>query len=131
MKLWEVIKELTEDTTKKFVLNDGDRIYTLSAERGGVSNFFMLSAINEEGVNISHLDSGQFDGNFATDEDDWQPVRQPVTWQEAIQAWADGKTIKCEHGQITFVYNPDDEFFGNHSGVHKRLFTNGSWYVDD
>ena len=27
---------------------------------------------------------------------DWELVRTPVTWQEAIQAWIDGKTITAE-----------------------------------
>jgi hypothetical protein len=127
MKLWEVIKALTEDPTKKFVLDVGDRIYTLSAEKGGFSNFFNLSAINGKGANISKLDSGQFDGNFVTDGDDWQPVRQPVTWQKGIQACADGKRVWCEfHNQSWSV----PELVANPLYLNKALDI-GKWYVED
>ena len=123
MKLWEVIKELTEDPTKKFVLDEVDRIYTLSADRGAFSPHFRLSAINGKGANISNLDYGQFDGNLRTDEDGWQLVRQPVTWQEAIQAWADGKRVTLKLDRREYV------FFGFSDPANAKRAINGTWYV--
>ena len=131
MEYWEVVKELKEDPKKKFEakLESKDWTVRMSVDTG-FSRYFKFEVFNGARLIDQSCNGGAFNGNVALDLD-WQLVRQPVTWQEAIQAWADGKTIKCEHGQITFVYNHDDEFFGNHSGVHKRLFTKGTWYVED
>ena len=127
MKLWEVIKALTEDPTKKFVLDEGDRNYTLSVGEGCFANYFNLSAIDGNGANISNFDSGQFDGNFTTDEDDWQLVRQPVTWQEAIQARADDKRVWCEFNNQTWSVA---ELVVNHLYLKKALDV-GKWYVEE
>ena len=124
MKYWEVVKSLTENPALSGVAVIDFIRYELYVDDSrtlqSASHYLQLGT---NGTSIGKAGNIDFDG--------WEIVKQPVTWQEAIQAWADGKTIKCEHGQITFVYNHDDEFFGNHSGVHKRLFTNGTWYVED
>ena len=141
MKLWEVIKALTEDPTKKFVLDEGDRNYTLSVGEGCFANYFNLSAIDGNGANISNFDSGQFDGNFTTDEDDWQLVRQPVTWQEAIQAWYEGKKAVWEGDGERRVFDRNNSWLGlkhqaqmidqDGDAVTVRMISGGEWYVED
>ena len=128
MKLWEVIKELTEDPTKKFELDSDDRIYTLSAVRGAFSTFFCLSAINGEGENITNLGSGKTAlFNLIADEENWQLVRQPVTWQKAIEEFAKGK-------KLIVMFNNQEWSLGELVELPmylNRAITNGEWYVED
>ena len=140
MKLWEVIKELTDDPTKKFVFDDRDRIYTMSIDKSCGSNYFHLTAINEKGNDISHRDSGGFDGNLTT-EDDWRPVKQPVTWQEAIQAWVDGKKAVWEEDAERRVFDRNKSWpipkYQSHlldqdgDAVTVGMISGGKWYVED
>ena len=60
--------------------------------------------------------------------DDWTIVRQPVTWQEALQAWADGKTVKWH-------YPPNKEgmisktFYPSCIGPTREALLTGTWYI--
>ena len=125
MKLWEVIKELTENKDKKFVFDNGDRIYTMSIDRSCGSKYFHLSAINDKGADISELDSGEFDGNF-TVNDDWQEVKQPVTWQEAIQEFAKGKKVTAKFNNQEWTLGALIEL----PEYLNRAITNGKWYIE-
>ena len=139
MKLWEVIKELTDDPTKRFVFDDRDRIYTMSIDKSCGSNYFHLTAINEKGHDISHRDSGGFDGNLTT-EDSWHEVKQPVTWQEAIQAWYEGKKVVWEEDMDRRVFRKNrwlgaklQSYLIDEEGealTIGEIFL-GKWYVED
>ena len=125
MKLWEVIKELTEDPTKKFEREDRYKHWVIGTDVvgcaiSGGTYYFMLDCDDIIG------DAGKFNGNLASNEDDWQLVRQPVTWQEAIQAWADGKTIRLKMPEWEQVWKPTNAITFDHCQV-----TRGSWYVED
>ena len=74
MKLWEVIKELTEDPKKK----------------------------------------GEY---------------QPVTWQEAIQAWADGKVVYVKNKAGGRVFRHGGE--GETMYLLQSEIATGIWYVED
>lgn len=58
----------------------------------------------------------------------WAILPQEVTWQEALQAWVDGGTIKHEaakrSGYCNATYNKD-----NDSLYLPRLSMAGKWYV--
>ena len=134
MKLWEVIKELTDDPTKVATayLEESERKLEMSVVRG-ISRYFNL-IIYDAATNTpisENMGGGGFNGNVPLDLD-WQLVRQPVTWQEAIQAWADGKTIKTESSDGIRTYkrttNSLQSVLG---GVTKDEILNGKWYVED
>ena len=70
-----------------------------------------------------------------TNQDDWELVRTPVTWQEAIQAWVDGKTIRieecpgCSHGGHCLSRTT---ILKMHSELRVCLPAfNGKWYIDE
>lgn len=75
------------------------------------------------------LKNTRFGAKFeSTFDDEWQLVRQPVTWQEAIQAWADGRVVS--------VYVPE----GFESATRKKStgsvitkyeILKGRWYLED
>ena len=58
---------------------------------------------------------------------DWQLVKQPVTWQEAIQAWGTGKIVSVDVGGCKFKLTHDDTIFG----LSERMINLGTWYVED
>ena len=127
MKLWEVIKALTEDPTKKFERKDRYKHWVMGTDvvGGAISGstyYFMLDCDGED----SYGDAGKFNGNLANNEDDWQLVRQPVTWQEAIQAWADGKAIRLAMLGWEQVWGPTNPVELNRSRIKA-----GTWYVED
>lgn len=97
MKLWEAIKALTEDPTKKFELSDA---INDSMERIGSDGNYLY---------YSRIDSGMVSD---LSNNNWQLVRQPVTWQEAIQAWAAGRIVSVEVGGCKYKLTHDDDIFG-------------------
>ena len=133
MKLWEVIKELTEDPTKKFELSDrGNR------ERiGSDGNYLRYSWIDS--VMISG--GPALEDNVDVNNNNWQLVRQPVTWQEAIQAWVDGKKVAWEEDADRRVFDRNKSWpiskYQNHlldqegDAVTVRMISGGKWYVEE
>ncbi len=127
MKLWEVIKALTEDPTKKFEAKLASEDWTACMRVDtGFSRYFKFEVFNGKRlIDQSHA-GGAFNGNVELDLD-WQLVRQPVTWQEAIQAWADGRIISVEIGGFKYKFTHDDNIFG----LSGRMINLGTWYVED
>lgn len=59
----------------------------------------------------------------------WQPARQPVPWQEAIEAWAKGKLVYVENKAGGRVYRQGGE--GQRMYLLDSEITTGTWYVED
>ena len=121
MKLWEVIKALTEDPTKKFELFDA---INDSMERIGSDENHLWYSRTDNGISSN---GAVLEDNVDLNNNNWQPVRQPVTWQEAIQAWAGGRIISVEIGGFKYKFTHDDYIFG----LSERMINLGRWYVED
>ena len=121
MKLWEAMKLLEENPTDVYEasLNDGWKV--MVTVKQGFDRYY-----NFEVFNGKRVIDGAFDGNIALGLD-WQLVRQPVTWQEAIEAWVDGKIVSVEVGGCKFKLTHDDSIFG----LSERMINLGTWYVED
>lgn len=131
MKLCEVLKELEENRDKKYkMVSKFGKIHEIGLDNNG---YYAFSSIFY-GKNIDDKPSGGFSGNVHRDAD-WQEVKQPVTWQEAIEAWANWKTIKCEVGELAFTYNPKknltllDTLDKGHMCLSE--ITEGTWYIEE
>ena len=62
---------------------------------------------------------------------DWQPVREPVPWYEALQAWVDGKKIACQLSEKDRRVH-DPKMCGSMSYEYmKTAINNGTWYIED
>ena len=125
MKLWEVIKALTEDPTKKFESKLSSRLMLRMSVTTAISRFFKFEVFYDTKLIDQSSDGGAFNGNVSLDYD-WQPVKQPVPWQEAIQAWICGS-------KVTVVLGGDECIF---EGFTEPEFVNhaineGVWYVED
>ena len=116
MKLWEALKELEENPKKVFESSLVGVEYKISSD-GEVTAFEA---------------TGKFTG--LNNCRDWQEVKQPVTWQEAIEAWADGKKIRCVIGKAEYIFgrSPYREFQDqNDYGLAPEHITKGTWYIED
>jgi hypothetical protein len=67
--------------------------------------------------------------------DNWTVIREPVPWQEAIQAWIDGKCIYAEtEGLRKLEINPElrlGEFVHSDTGIDLIYFQKGTWYIGE
>ena len=128
MKLWEAMRLLEEDPSRKFEYQDDRKKWLLYADAGCYDDrvFYMLDCWDNKGELKTGHKVGSLHGNLST-LDNWQPVRQPVTWQEAIQELSNGKHVWCEfHNQSWGVA----ELVENYLYLNKALGT-GKWYVED
>ena len=121
MKLWEVIKALTEDPAKKFEQRGPDWVETIWCEGG-----FLVYTSEFRGEVI---DRGGITENAHLNECDWKLVRQPVPWQEAIQAWVEGK--KKVTVSTPFGLESQEVKKSRGSIITEYEITNGTWYVED
>lgn len=129
MKLWEVIKELSENPKKKFEYIFGNQKHVLKCSNMG---YFYLDIYYDNEIVESKTAMGGFNGNIDI-KWSWQEVKQPVTWQEAIQAWLDGKRIKLEKpvtdksGILGSLIGPMND------GIYitKEEFEHGKWYIKE
>lgn len=63
---------------------------------------------------------------------EWAEIKEPVTWQEAIQAWIDGKNIYCILGDETYKYTGHDILGDDYCfGIGKDELVLGKWYIED
>ena len=122
MKTWQMIKELTENPSKRFTYD--------AATKG--------SYITIEGGRPVWRGKGQCGQRLIVFiDDEWEEVKQPVNFMEAV---ASGKRIRVEH-ELT---NNDaelkktsllDDFLGKLnsylSSEIKEILTNGEFYTED
>lgn len=116
MKLWEALKELEENPKKVFKSNNGFGEVTL-----GYSN----------GIEFIGVQKTK-NGTFLSELREWQEVKQPVTWQEAIEAWVNGKTIKCTMQGSDFVFDGYKPKLRDQIDTIGRIqLREGTWYIED
>lgn len=131
MKLWEVLKALEENPKKVFDSTYWVKRHLLRVDENGFMHLDVYD-ISKKLINCE-LGGGNFNGNIHVNKMDWQEVKQPVTWQEALEAWANGGKVKCIlHGK-SFVY--DHSKWGNmYSGdgyLCDSEITEGIWYIEN
>ena len=117
MKTWEMLKELTENPKKRFRLTTA----------GGSWGDYELYVSGKDIVNNQN-----FSGTCSLSlNDDWEEVQTEVTWQEAIEAWANGHDIKSIiYGEEIF-YKHEDGHLEDQNGDAVSLdeLTEGKWYI--
>ena len=124
MKFWEVLKALDENPEKVFESQrSGGRKARMTVEPE-FSGFYKFEVFKGKELLAQSL-GGAFNGNVALDFD-WQLVRQPVSWQEAIQAWSVGKRVKVSTIQRDYVFSQIEKM-----EVSPMMIQDGIWYVED
>lgn len=131
MKFSEVIKALEENPNKKFekFQKYGNR-YVISARD---NNYFQFDVFNEEGELLdSGCGGGGFSGNFKATDEDWQEVKQSVTWQEALIAWANGASIHCQVDGKTWTYCEGGlEAIEDSNALEEEEILRGKWFIEE
>ena len=119
----EILSDIPRFKEKKFklvnpVLRAGHshkQGMTASVEMFGGDRFWAMS---NSGRRIQDL----------TGFEEWELLYEPVPWQEALQAWADGKTVEWH-------YPPNDKgwisktFYPSCLGPSRETLTTGTWYI--
>ena len=127
MKLWEAMRLLEEDPAKVCEANQQCKGLTVRMRvDAGFAKYFKFEVFNGARLIDQSLGGGAFNGNVALDLD-WQLVRQPVTWQEAIQAWADGKKVSYKYSYNEVMY----EFQDSNRMLSIEKIKDAAWYVED
>ena len=123
MELWEVFKELEAKPDRTFRTTYDGRTFEIK----NVGGWFQFNLIDAHGNKRDHLTpSGAFNNNVKVDMD-WQLVHEPVTWQEAIQAWAEGKKISYSY----MGYDKRFDFEDSNCTMSIEKIKNAEWYVED
>ena len=131
MEYWEVVKELKEDAKKKFEAKLESTGWTVRMSVDTrLSRYFMFEVFNGARLIDQSCNGGAFNGNVALDLD-WQLVRQPVTWQEAIQAWMEGNRVTVEYELFGGIVKHGNSPFGENISVNRNELIQGKWYVED
>ena len=66
-----------------------------------------------------------------TTEDLVDEVKKPVTWQEAIQAWAEGSRVTVEYESLGGIVKHGKIPFSENFSVNRNELIQGTWYVED
>ena len=119
MKTGEMITALTNDRNAKLKCTNGcpinlNRDFIIGCDKDGYIKFFEHGEFRDAFFDIHNkLDW------------EWELIPQEVTWQGAIQAWLDGKTIKVVEGsEVLILKSKECALIFN-----KSRFTNGKWYI--
>ncbi len=119
MKYWEIVKRLTENPALSGVAVIGSIRYELYVDDSrtlqSATHYLQLGT---NGTSIGEAGNIDFDG--------WEIVKQQVTWQEAIQAWADGEVVKVITIHLNYVFSPNEKM-----ELWPVMIQDGTWYVED
>ena len=126
MKLWNAMKLLDENQTDVYEAKMNEGWKARMTVKDGFGGYYDFEVFKGKSLIDSSLGGGEFNGNAALNLD-WQLVRQPVTWHEAIQAWVDGKTISYSY----MGYDKRFPFEDSNTMMTIEKVKNAEWYVED
>ncbi len=115
MQTWEMIKKLSKNPKLKA---KSDEWIVYIDKRG---SFHMLDPNgDEEELNLTIFD-------------EWEIIEEPVSWQEAIQAWLNGKDVYCVSDDVKINISGENNVLEdvNHLYLTKDDFKNGKWYINE
>jgi hypothetical protein len=122
-KTWEVIKAMTENKDLRFKYNTG-------YETGEI-------AVVRSDIRVVKCDGKPIDTHFELHTGfigiEWELIQQPITFMEAVKAYSEGKTIRCEIGEEARVYDYKVGYGMtniDHYAITVGEILNGKWYVE-
>ena len=133
----EMFLMLEENPDLKFVCFKGEDEYIVSMHSSGINCYYRQEAKrNGEHYKGEAMPAGlRFFGNININ-DRWQIVRTPVTWQEALQALIEGRTVLCQCADCTGKVMHKDEnrarecSFPTGRAICITALKTGTWYIE-
>jgi hypothetical protein len=133
-KTWEITKALTENPNHEFKRVSDGMIFRTSKQ---------IENGKEVARYISQITSSKGWADCVTLSDEWELIQQPIPFMEAVKAYSEGKTIRCEIKDLTYTYEPVEEVevgnkldgymlaeVGNENeAVSTDEILNGKWYM--
>lgn len=116
-KTWEIIKMLGENPNLRF------KAVPYSEGKMTFEEVCLVNGVLCWGGNNAYplqVAIGKYDI-------DWQLVETPVTWQEALQAWAEEKTVICKFNDINEEYICFSNDYDTHLTRYQILY--GQWFI--
>ena len=98
------------------------RSFTIKSMNGCVMGF------DDGGINFEASRSG------INLNSEWELVQQPIPFMEAVKAYSEGKTIRCESDCGSWQYKKEfsDEIKDTkHTAISTHEILEGTWYVED
>lgn len=128
MELWEAMRFLAKNPSRKFEYQDIHKKWILYADAGGYDDrvFYMLDCWDNNGELKTGHTFGNMHGNLST-VDNWELVPQSVPWQEAIQEFAKGKKLNVKFNNQKWTFEGLVEM-PEYLDIAIRK---GKWYVED
>lgn len=124
MKLSEVIAQLEQFPEKEFIGEIGESTPIILKNIGGTN----LYAAYENGDKVK---------STVSLKRIWKEIKQPVTWQEAMQAWTKGKCFTIILRSFEYYQCPTKKLgclklngTTDVAGFDDCMFTDGQWYID-
>jgi len=126
----EMFLMLEENPDLKFVCFKGEDEYIVSIHSSGINCYYRQEAKrNGEHYKGEAVPAGlRFFGNININ-DRWEIVRTSVTWQEAIQAYLDGKTIEVHCERCNVSSDPDKCILKGRNHICPHGIERGTWYI--
>lgn len=126
MKLWKAMKLLDENPTDVYVAELASIGWTVRMTvEDELRGYYHFEVFNGKRLIDQSLGGGAFNGNVALNLD-WQLVRQPVPWHEAVTAWACGNKVRVELDGGKYMF----QGFGG-LAIARHAINEGTWYVED
>ena len=79
-------------------------------------------------------EKGSWMGEIPKLNEQWELIPQEVPWQEAIQAWVDGKNFRVEMGYVSIRQLAGIKLGGEMSGggsIDPKYFIDGKWFIEE
>jgi hypothetical protein len=114
MKTWEMMKTLMENPTLQAKSKFSNR--TVKVGKSGLGDPCLVCT-EMQAVAVLPLDI------------EWGLVPQEATWQEAIQAWLDGKKVTCRYENDETTYNAGGIVMTLY--LSKESIKYGKWYIEN
>jgi len=117
-KTWEVVKILMDNPRLRFEAKINKKKSNMWIDTEGD----LVMDVVETAPDYSITDNEWLNA-------EWHLVETPITWQEALQAWAEGKTVICKLNDINEEYS-ELCFSNNHDTPLTRYqILYGQWFI--
>ena len=115
-KTWEVVKMLMENPRLRFEAKINKKKSNMWIDTDGDLAMDVVKTAPDYPIT---------DNEWLNAE--WHLVETPVTWQEALQAWAEEKTVICKFNDINEEYICFSNDYDTHLTRYQILY--GQWFI--